>query len=758
MANIQSLFQNLRRITISFVEKYHPFNLKYFKILVFVIMTLLLGAVFTLGWRSSQQVKAVVTEDFNQQQLVLARHVADQIGNSLDSLKREIQLLSLSPSIQYSELPALRNRMENSFSNIKHEGTLEIRFIEEKKRSSFIVNEKHPCVSAKPFPEDIRSLEWAMKNDQKGKILLTSVTLESFDDQPAVPLMKIMIPVWQVSVDDSHPVATNRFSGVLIFVVDASRLIKGITREVRSGKTGYAWIIDENGMFLYHQEKTFVGQNAFEARKGKKPTISFARINEIQKEKMLKGEEGTSWYVSGWHRGIEGEIKKLIAYTPILLGGDTSNRIWSVAVVAPVTEVEGAIHSIHVQQFILQGLIIFIILFGGLFINFIILSWSNLLEQEVTKKTAELTKSEQKYKSLVENAEDIIFSINYSGNFLSVNKYGAAFFGKTEEDIVGHNISEILSRPSAETFLLTIQKVFDTKESRQITHLVIIGERQFWFNTNLRRLFDEAGNIYAVLGISRDVTERRKIEEHSYYTEKLASMGTLAAGVAHEINNPLGVILGFTDLLLEKVPLDSQEYDLLKTIERQGLNAKRVVENLLNFARHKEHKEELVDINKNIETVLSVMGNTLLVNKISVKKFLEDNPPLVKVDSGELQQVFFNLINNAIHAMQGSGKGLLTISTKSLHNSVIEVRISDTGHGIKKEHRKRIFDPLFTTKEVGKGTGLGLSVSYGIVTKHGGTITFKSKSKGEAEETGTTFIITFPVAEKVENKITGGQG
>jgi PAS domain S-box-containing protein len=758
LANIQSLFQKLRRITISFVEKYHPFNLKYFKILVFVIMTLLLGAVFTLGWRSSQQVKAVVTEDFNQQQLVLARHVADQIGNSLDSLKREIQLLSLSPSIQYSELPALRNRMENSFSNIKHEGTLEIRFIEEKKRSSFIVNEKHPCVSAKPFPEDIRSLEWAMKNDQKGKILLTSVTLESFDDQPAVPLMKIMIPVWQVSVDDSHPVATNRFSGVLIFVVDASRLIKGITREVRSGKTGYAWIIDENGMFLYHQEKTFVGQNAFEARKGKKPTISFARINEIQKEKMLKGEEGTSWYVSGWHRGIEGEIKKLIAYTPILLGGDTSNRIWSVAVVAPVTEVEGAIHSIHVQQFILQGLIIFIILFGGLFINFIILSWSNLLEQEVTKKTAELTKSEQKYKSLVENAEDIIFSINYSGNFLSVNKYGAAFFGKTEEDIVGHNISEILSRPSAETFLLTIQKVFDTKESRQITHLVIIGERQFWFNTNLRRLFDEAGNIYAVLGISRDVTERRKIEEHSYYTEKLASMGTLAAGVAHEINNPLGVILGFTDLLLEKVPLDSQEYDLLKTIERQGLNAKRVVENLLNFARHKEHKEELVDINKNIETVLSVMGNTLLVNKISVKKFLEDNPPLVKVDSGELQQVFFNLINNAIHAMQGSGKGLLTISTKSLHNSVIEVRISDTGHGIKKEHRKRIFDPLFTTKEVGKGTGLGLSVSYGIVTKHGGTITFKSKSKGEAEETGTTFIITFPVAEKVENKITGGQG
>jgi signal transduction histidine kinase len=280
--------------------------------------------------------------------------------------------------------------------------------------------------------------------------------------------------------------------------------------------------------------------------------------------------------------------------------------------------------------------------------------------------------------------------------------------------------------------------------------MVIIGERQFWFNTNLRRLFDEAGNIYAVLGISRDVTERRKIEEHSYYTEKLASMGTLAAGVAHEINNPLGVILGFTDLLLEKFPPDSQEYDLLQTIEKQGLNAKRVVENLLNFARHKEHKEELVDMNKNIETVLSVMGNTLLLNKIKIKQYLEDNLPPVKVDPGEVQQVFFNIINNAIHAMQGSDGRVLTISTRSLHNSLVEVRIADTGHGIKKEHRNRIFDPLFTTKEVGKGTGLGLSVSYGIVMKHGGTITFKTKTKEESEEAGTTFIITFPVSDNTE--------
>ena len=662
---------NLRKIFISLVDKYHPFNYKYFKVLVGVIMTLLLGAVFILGLMSSRKVKEIVTADFNQQQLLLARHVARQIENSLETLRRELVLLSLSPSIQYSEAASMRNRVENSFSSIKHEGTLEIRYIENKRQQVLHILEQHKCSTEAPTSDDVAFLEWARDEANKGSIRLTEVSEMSFQGAPAMPIMRMAIPVWQVSVDDSHPVAQNKFSGVLVFVVDAAKLIHNITREIRSGKTGYSWVIDENGTFLSHQETAFIGQNAFEARKGKKQTISFTRINEIQKDKMLKGEEGTSWYISGWHRGVEGEIKKLIAYTPIRLGDKPGDRIWSVAVVAPVSEVEGAIHSIHVQQFMLQAFIIVLILFGGLFINFMILSWSNILEQEVARKTIELKKSEERYKSLVENAEDIIFTVDYEGHFLSINKYGADFLSRYKEDIVGHNLSDILSWPSADMLLLMIQEVFDTKESKQITHMVIIGDRQYWFNTNLRRLWDEQGNIYAVLGISRDITDRKKMDEHSYYTEKLASMGTLAAGVAHEINNPLAVILGFTDLLLEKIPPDSQEYDMLKSIERQGINAKRVVENLLSFARHKEHNVEHVDVNKNIETVLSVMGNTLRLNKITLNQQMQDDLPPINIDSGELQQVFFNIINNAIHAMQGGG--VLTITTRLYNNDTVEI-------------------------------------------------------------------------------------
>lgn len=742
----------LKLTLINLIEKYHPFNLRSFKAIFSITMTILLGTVLILGWLSSNKVRVTVTDDFNQQQLFLARHAARQIENSLESIKRELLLLSLSPSIQYKESAFMGDRMKIAFSSIKHESALEIRFTDTEKKT-FIVSDKTKFTISKADSSDIECLNLAKNENVKGTLFITKVTTDPYNHNGGKPIMKMAIPVWQVSVDESHPVALNKFSGVMVFVIDISSLIESIVKELRSGKTGYAWVIDEDGTFLYHEEKSFIGKNAFEARKGKKPTISFARINEIQKEKMLKGQEGKSWYISGWHRGIEGEIKKLIAYTPIKIDEKNPERTWSVAVVAPVSEVEGAIHSIHLQQSILQAIIISVILFGGLFVNFMILSWSNILEQEVARKTNELKKSEQRYRSLIENAEDLIYTVDYDGNFLSINKYGANFFNKSSSEIIGKNISEIFTWPSSEVLTVMIQTVFNTKESKQLIHMVIIGENEYWFSTNLRRLWDEAGNIYAVLGISRDITDRKKLEEHSYYTEKLASMGTLAAGVAHEINNPLGIILGFTELLLEKFPAGSEEYKMLKTIEKQGLNAKRVVENLLNFARHKEHKEELVDINKSIKTVLSVMGNTILLNKIEVKENLQEVLPPVLADEGELQQVFFNIINNAIYAMSQKGGGVLTINTSNINSDTIDIRISDTGDGIKKEHRKRIFDPLFTTKEVGKGTGLGLSISYGIVIKHGGSITFQTKTRDESLETGTTFIINLPAAKVAYKEI-----
>jgi len=720
-------------------------NLRLRRIKKIVLFTIpfLLGIILLLGWMSARKVREVVIEDFNQQQLVLARHAASQIENSLDSLKRELSLLSLSPSIQYAEAVSLGKRMEIAFSRVKDDGALEIRFIEYRNMKMYSVGNDGYRVMQPPVG-DRQHMEWAFMEENRGNILMTDVVSLEHKNGLQKLIVRMVIPVWQVSVDEAHPLPTNKFSGALIFVIDATSLLDKITKGIKSGKTGYAWVMDNRGGFLYHPEKEFIGKNAFEARKEKKPTISFARINEIQKEKMLKGKEGKSWYISGWHKGVEKEMKKLIAYAPVRLSDKDENFIWPVAVVAPISEVEGAIHDIQIRQFLMEGIVILSILFGGLLIISMMLRWSSSLEKEVAEKTGELKKREYQYRSLVEHADDIIFTISPEGVVLNMNDYGCNFLKKTQEDILEKHLSGTLPQEIADLILKASGNVFRSNTSEQVTCSVAIDGKVFWLSINLSGLLDEWGNVYKVLGIGRDITERILLQEQMLHTEKLASMGTLAAGVAHEINNPLAIILGFTDLLLEKVPHDPELMDMLKSIENQGFKAKRVVENLLSFARAEEQKRVDIDINKNIEEVLTVAGNNLLLNKIAINKMELEYPlPKVKGDPDELHQVFLNIINNAVHVMKGGG--VLTIITRAVNGGRdVEIRIEDTGCGIPRQYRLRIFDPLFTTKEVGEGTGLGLSVSYGIVKKHGGTITFETKTKEESEETGTTFIITLP--------------
>ena len=726
------------------------FFIRHYKTIVVTITSLLLGIILLLGWLSARKVKEVVTKDFNQQQLVLAQHAARQVENTLDALKRGLSILSISPSIQYFEKVSIGKRMQITFSSMKEEGIVEIRYLGSNSVTHLVDAKGYRII--RTHPEDTVYLGWARQPEHKGTMLLSDVLAPLPEGGHQSLIMKMALPVWQVSVDETNPVATNNFSGVLVFVFDATALVEKVTKGIRSGKTGYAWVIDNRGTFLYHPEKEFIGKNAFEARKEKKPTISFTLINEIQKKMILTGEEGTSWYISGWHRGREGEMKKLIAYTPIALT-ETGAQLWSVAVVAPISEVEDAIHSIHVQQISLQAIVVVAILFGGLTIMTLMVNWSKSLENEAGRKTIEYKKSEQRYRSLVEHAEDIIFTTDLDGNFLSINAFGERFFRKPRGSIIGQNVNEIFSPSIGEMILAAIRDIVTDKRGKQVTFLVRVGEREYWLNSNFRRLLDQDGNVYAILGVARDMTDRTKMEEQSFYTEKMASLGTLAAGVAHEINNPLAIILGFTDILKEKYAYEPEIGDILSTMERQGLKAKKVVDNLLTFARRKEHADVEVDMNQCIREVLSVLGNNLLVNKISLKELdLFPELPKVKGDPDELQQVLFNIINNAVYAMK-SGGGILSIATQvSDDEKDVEIRISDTGPGIAPAHRARIFDPLFTTKKVGDGTGLGLSVSYGIITRHSGIITFTTQTKDESNQTGTTFFITLPAILTEEGK------
>jgi len=738
----------MRRRETSSREKYY--NIRRTIIVFGIIMIVLLVSALILGMVSAKHMKEIVRDDFNKQQLILASYAANQIEDNLNFIKTELSLLSLSPSIQYMEV-SWPNRMNTTLTRVKEEGVLEVRFLDVKGETAYIFDKLGVSRIIKGRFQDTEYFQWALQKSNRNRIYVGEVTSES-EKYPGNIIMILATPTYQESIDDAHPVPTGHMAGVLLFTIDVSSLVGKVIENIRSGKTGYAWAIDNKGMFLYHPEDEFIGKDAFKARASRKPKVSFDQINLIQKEKMLEGKKGTGWYTSFWHGDIEKETQKLIAYAPVYLTSG-QDRNWSIAVVAPISEVEGKVHSVYLRQFYIQGVIVLVIVFGSIYVISFERRWARVLEEEVTKKTEYLTKtldklekSEEKYRTLVESAEDLIFAIDDEGTYLSMNRCASRFFKGDPEDFIGKNMSDLFSKDSAELQMGFVRQVFNTGKNVNVKHPVQVGEREYWFTSNFVGIKNENGKVFNVLGISRDITERKKMEdEQMYNTEKLASLGKLSAGVAHELNNPMAIILGFTDLLLENAEPGSKNHEMLETVEKQALNSKRILESLLGFARYREKTEYASDANEDIEKVLAVVEHMMATKNITVERNLAKDLPKVRGDSGHLQQVFMNLITNAVAVMEGGG--VLTIVTRlNEPGNRVEMRFKDTGNGIKKEYREKIFDAFFTTKRVGEGTGLGLSVCNGIVTNYGGEITFETVSEEEdMERKGTTFIVYLPV-------------
>ncbi len=725
------------------------FNVRRAILLVGTLIIVLLMVAVYVGLNASGHMKNIICDDFNQQQLVLARYAASRMENSLDYICRELLLLNLSPSIQYIEKVSWASRMNITLSAIKDEGVFEIKLVDRSGKKAYIIDNRGISLVIHGNFSNADYFKWAIRKENKDGIYSSEIKKESARHADKL-YMSFATPTYEETVDKAHPVPTGRQSGVLVFTVDITYLVRKAAQEIKIGKTGHAWVIDKKGLFLYHPQREFIGEDAFKIRTQKAPEISFTKINEIQKEKMLKGKGGTGNYISGWHRGIETEMEKLIAYSPVYHQGAWS---WSVAVVSPMSEVEGIIHSVYIRQFYIQGTIILVIILGCMYVIGFERRWASALQKEVKEKTAnleefleKLKKSEEKYKTLVESAQDLIFTVDEDGKFLSMNRCSADFFKDSPSNLTGKSMYDLFAEDSAKLQMGFVEQVFKTGKNLNVKYPVKAGNIDYWFTSNFVPLKDESGKVYASLGISRDITERKKLEEEQIYnTEKLASLGKLTANITHELNQPIAVILGFTDILLEKFEAGSKKHEIIETIERQAQNCKRIVESVLGFARYPDKTDYSSDVNESLERVLSVIENILLTEKTTLEKNITAGLPKVRGDSGHLQQVFMNLITNAVAAMRGGG--VLTVSTGlDSTGSNVEILFKDTGHGIKREYRNEVQEAFFTTKKRGEGTGLGLSVSYGIVSKYGGKINFETVAEEEDRvRKGTTFIVTLPV-------------
>jgi len=283
---------------------------------------------------------------------------------------------------------------------------------------------------------------------------------------------------------------------------------------------------------------------------------------------------------------------------------------------------------------------------------------------------------------------------------------------------------------------------------RPIKNLVLATEKLAQGDLECRIKFeseDEIGelartfNFMAASLKDRDAKLKENAQKKIMESERLATIGQLAASVAHELNNPMGSILIYSNLLLEDLSDDDTQKENIKKIVTQATRCKEIVKGLLDFSRQTEPKKELTDINELLEKTLALVENQSIFQNVNISKNLCASPRPLIVDKVQIQQVFINIVLNAAEAMEG--KGALIIDTRiSDDGQFMEVEFTDTGCGIPEENIERLFEPFYTTKEAGKGTGLGLAISYGYIQRHNGIIEVKSQV-GK----GTTFIVRLPI-------------
>ncbi|KPJ77565.1 MAG: hypothetical protein AMJ54_07580 [Deltaproteobacteria bacterium SG8_13] len=362
------------------------------------------------------------------------------------------------------------------------------------------------------------------------------------------------------------------------------------------------------------------------------------------------------------------------------------------------------------------------------------------LESLITERTEELARSEHNYRRIFEVSRDMIVVTSRSGSILNINPAGYQILGydRSEASFVGKPIAGFLA---SETDWQVVKASIEDKGFVSNVEIELLHRDQRYIHSLLSGSLDSgpSGHEPMIHFLIKDIENRRLIEEQIAQADKLASIGQLSAGIAHEINNPLGIILGYTQLLIRDEKQNSERLQDLKTIEKQVRNCKTIVEDLLNFSRTSPAREDLIRIDEAIEDVLKFVQQHADLDRIEIRKKYDPRAPEMLLDEKKIKQVFMNLIMNAKHAIGDTG--VLSLSTRyHIAERQIEISIADNGYGIEKKNLSRIFDPFFTTKTTGEGTGLGLSVSYGIIKNHGGEILVESRA-GK----GSTFTILLPV-------------
>jgi two-component system, NtrC family, sensor kinase len=364
-----------------------------------------------------------------------------------------------------------------------------------------------------------------------------------------------------------------------------------------------------------------------------------------------------------------------------------------------------------------------------------------LLLEEQAQRANELARLKEFNENIIESINVGVMVINLAGRITNWNSALEEIYGLKREQAIGQRITEVFRSD----VLKALRELMARSEWQKGEPVNVYkfrahsaDDRELILNLSLAPLQSKTAQLEGTLVAIEDVTERVSLEEQLQQSDKLSSIGILAAGVAHEVNTPLTGISSYSQMLMQQIPETDPRHQLLEKIHRQTSRASAIVNNLLNFSRTSDARFAPVDLHRVLDDTFQLLEAQLRNTQIEVVRHYDEDLPLALGNAPKLQQVFMNLILNARDAMPQGGR--LELST-ARHDGLALINFRDTGSGIQPEHITKIYDPFFTTKQIGQGTGLGLAVSYGIIRDHGGHIEVQSKP-GE----GAWFQIALPLA------------
>ena len=693
------------------------------------ITFLIIGVLILTGLEGYSSAERGMARQFNTQQLILAQQAARGMESFLGEIRQTVLLLTLLPEIQNFEEGKPRERREAILRKFYESFSGKIQLL-------FLSSADGERVSAHP-PE-----AWKERGEREAGF----VSLGKGGRLPGQGMIQFVFPQNDgsetgkakraVSALITIPVFRGgEFLGTLGCLLDFNPISERFLATLRPGKTGGAWMINQQGRFVAHYETEFVGQDAFSARRNRNPNFSYERLDRIMREEMIKGKTGMDEYVTAWHREKEGAIQKLIAYAPVRTG----EQIGSIAVVVPYSDVTEVVWGSFKNSLWLLAIMTGTLLVGT-YVGHKINQRRVLAEEKVQWGEA-IVKSQTRLQALFDGAPDAIILVDPAYRISTVNKTGLDWYRRPMEEFVGrscHQVFQGLIRlcpncPAEESFS-TGKPAF-----RERASLVVDGTKRY-LQLFTFPLHDRNGKVVEVVEYVKDVTAEKKLQQQVIQSERLAVVGRMSANVAHEIKNPLGTIVLNAELLqeeLERFPeQDTAEAKNLLTVIKSELDRLiEVVEEYLQFARLPKVNLEDGSVNEVVSDLLAFLKEDAAGRRIMVQEELEALLPQVQLDPRQLRQALLNIVKNSIEAMPDGGK--LTVGTKA-KNGWVEIRIADTGRGIPEENSDLVFTPFFSTKH--GGTGLGLPITSHIIEEHHGAINLESFI-----DLGTVFTIRLPV-------------